>query len=89
VATVRNGTRLCLTFFDPALNFNAQRNCSPKVAPSAHDRNWKALMDLSAAHANIVVASYALTALCIIGIILQIVLRDRKLAQKLKDLKPD
>jgi hypothetical protein len=46
-------------------------------------------MDFSAAHSDVVIISYILTGLCLIGLALYLVLRDRKLAKKLKDLGRD
>ncbi len=42
-------------------------------------------MDFNAAHAGFVTASYALTALCIIALIVVTLHRDKKLAAKSKD----
>jgi heme exporter protein CcmD len=41
-------------------------------------------MDFSAAHVSYVITSYAISGVCIIGLFLYVVLRDRALAAKLK-----
>lgn len=46
-------------------------------------------MDFSAAHSDVVIASYLLTGLCLLALVLFIVRRDRKLAEKLKDQASD
>ncbi len=46
-------------------------------------------MDYSAPHVDVVIISYALTSLCLIGLIFFMVLRDRKLAKQMKDLNTD
>jgi heme exporter protein CcmD len=46
-------------------------------------------MDFNAAHTGYVIASYALSALCIAGLCLFLFWRDRTLAKKVKTLKND
>jgi heme exporter protein CcmD len=46
-------------------------------------------MDFNAAHTGYVIASYALSVLCIAGLCLFLFWRDRSLAKKLKALKDD
>ena len=46
-------------------------------------------MDFSAAHADVVIASYLLTGFCLLALVLFIVRRDRKLAGKSKDQAND
>jgi heme exporter protein CcmD len=41
-------------------------------------------MDFSATHVSYVIASYAISGVCVIGLFLYVVLRDRALAAKLK-----
>ena len=42
-------------------------------------------MDFSATHIAYVIASYAISGVCVIGLFLYVVLRDRALAAKLKN----
>ncbi len=42
-------------------------------------------MDFSANHITYVIASYAISGVCVIGLFLYVVLRDRALAAKLKN----
>jgi heme exporter protein CcmD len=44
-------------------------------------------MDFSANHLGFVFASYALTAVCIVGLILQVLMRDRKLRAEAEQLE--
>ena len=46
-------------------------------------------MDFSATHVDMVIISYVLTSVCLIGLVVYLVLRDRNLARKLKDIKSD
>ena len=46
-------------------------------------------MDFSALHVDVVIASYLLTGLCLVGLAITLVLRDRRLANKLKNLNAD
>ncbi len=46
-------------------------------------------MDFSAAHIDVVIISYVITGLCLMGLAFYLVLRDKKLAKKLKDLGRD
>jgi heme exporter protein CcmD len=41
-------------------------------------------MDFSAAHVSYVIAAYAISGICVIGLFLYVLLRDRALAAKLK-----
>ena len=41
-------------------------------------------MDFSAAHVSYVIASYAISGVCVMGLFLYVLLRDRALAAKLK-----
>jgi heme exporter protein CcmD len=41
-------------------------------------------MDFSAAHVSYVIAAYSISAVCVIGLFLYVLLRDRALAAKLK-----
>ncbi len=43
-------------------------------------------MDFSAAHVSYVIASYAISGICVIGLFLYVLLRDRALATKLKHI---
>ncbi len=46
-------------------------------------------MDFSAAHVDVVIAGYVLSGLCLFGLIVMLVMRDRNLVKKLKDLNVD
>lgn len=46
-------------------------------------------MDFSAIHVDMVIASYLLTGLCLAALAFTLVLRDRSLAKKLKNLNAD
>ena len=41
-------------------------------------------MDFSAPHVSFVILSYAISGICVIGLFLWVILRDRALAEKLK-----
>ena len=43
-------------------------------------------MDFSAVHVDVVIAGYVLSGLCLLGLIVMLVMRDRKLVKKLKEV---
>jgi heme exporter protein CcmD len=47
------------------------------------------MMDFSAAHAGYVYASYGISAICILGLLVFVLLRDRSLQRKIKSRKDD
>ena len=87
VAAAGHGAGLYLPVPGAAPGVDPRRDRGAQDPPDPHCRDRRALMDFTANHIGFVIASYALSVVFIGGLIVQVLLKDRKLRAEAERLE--